>query len=261
MQQRIGTRALFQGAPRYSAETPWGAFGATLATALITIGPAVAVLAAISAIVAVSGPDSPLHTDPSHLSSLATPAGAAVAAGTQLVSLALVLAFAARGGAWASTLRLTGDRFTLPLYVTGAVLLLAITGAVELILYSVFKIDVFGDTAWLRDGLRSPLAWASVVIAVVLAPLWEELTFRGFFLSALAKTPLGFWGGAMISNVFWTLLHGMYSWAGLVSVFIAGLILTWLVRRTGSVLPAIAAHAAGNAVALAFTYFFAPVAG
>jgi membrane protease YdiL (CAAX protease family) len=41
-------------------------------------------------------------------------------------------------------------------------------------------------------------------------------------------------------------------------VFVAGLILSWLVWRTGDVKPAIVTHAAGNAFALAFTYGFAP---
>ena len=94
----------------------------------------------------------------------------------------------------------------------------------------------------------------------MLAPLWEEFTFRGFLLSALARSPLGFWGGAVVSNGLWTTLHATYSWAGLVSVFLAGLILSWLVWRTGSIKPALVAHGLGNLVALAVTYAFAPVA-
>jgi membrane protease YdiL (CAAX protease family) len=62
----------------------------------------------------------------------------------------------------------------------------------------------------------------------------------------------------MLSNVLWTALHA-YSWAGVASVFLAGVILSWLVWRTGSIKPAIVAHAVGNLFALGFTYVFATV--
>ena len=98
-----------------------------------------------------------------------------------------------------------------------------------------------------------------MIVALVLAPVWEELAFRGFLQSALAKSRLGFWPAALVSNTIWTALHFGYSAAGLASVFLAGLMLFWLVWRTGSVRIAIVAHMVANAFALAFTYFFAPV--
>ena len=96
------------------------------------------------------------------------------------------------------------------------------------------------------------------LIAVVLAPLWEELTFRGFLLSALANTRIGFWGGAIVANILWTSLHATYSWAGVASVFLAGLILSWL---SGAQAPSSRHHypcRLGNVFALAFTYGLAP---
>jgi membrane protease YdiL (CAAX protease family) len=182
----------------------------------------------------------------------------AFAAATQVMSLILVWFCAGKGGRRREVLRLTGERFTIGFYVVAAIILLLITGLLELLLYKTFDVDIFADTAFLRDGLTSPVAAGTVVIAVILAPLWEELTFRGFLVSALSKSRLGFWGAALIANVLWTSLHASYSWAGVASVFVAGLILSWLVWRTGDIKPAIVTHAAGNAFALAFTYGFAP---
>ncbi len=250
----VGPEVLTEGPPRYVPETPWSPLPALFMTALIALAPGFAGIAVVAFAMPKMAPDDGGQA----FMSLATWQGIAFAAGVQLLSLSLVWIIAGRGGQRAPVLRMTGERFSPAFYAIAALLLIVTTGVLEFILYKSFAIDIFADTAWLREGLTSPTALGTFVIAVILAPLWEELTFRGFLLSALAKTRLGFWGAALISNILWASLHGMYSWAGLVSVFVAGLILSWLVWRTGSVKPAIITHAIGNLFALAFTYGFAP---
>jgi membrane protease YdiL (CAAX protease family) len=250
-----GPEVLTQGPPRYAPDTPWSPLAALGMTALIALGPGILALAVL--ILAMPGIDD--AGGGQSFMSLAKWEGIAFAASVQILSLILVWTIAGGGGQRSQVLRMTGERFTLAFYATAVLLLLLVTGILEFILYRSFSIDIFADTAWLREGLTSPTAIGTFVIAVILAPLWEELAFRGFLLSALAKTPLGFWGGALIANVLWTSLHGTYSWAGVISVFVAGLILSWLVWRTGSIKPAIVTHAIGNLFALAFTYGFAPV--
>ncbi len=261
----IPSAELTHGPPRYDARSPWGVFMALAATALVALVPAIMAFVGVSFWAAYAthsglpGGDEADRLDA--FSSLATPEGVGLVMATQLASLALVWGFASWRGARASVLQLKGERLSWRTYVMGALGLIVLTGALEFLLYTVFKFDIFADTAWLAEGLRSPLAWATVLIAVVLAPLWEELTFRGFLLAALAQTRLGFWGGALISNSLWTVMHGGYSWPGMVSVFVAGLVLSWLVWRTGSLKPAIFAHAAGNMAAVTFSYAFAPLPG
>lgn len=254
-----GAGALWKGPPRYEPQTPWGAAATLVATGVVAVGPAVFALLLIALAGVVGGPDSKLVRSGADFFSLATPAGVAIALLIQAASLALVWLFAGRGGERPAVLRLGGERFPAGLYLASAGLLIGLTAVLELFLYTTFEIDIFADTAWLREGLNSPLALGTALIAILLAPLWEEFTFRGFLLSALAKTPIGFWGGALISNILWTSLHGIYSWPGLISVFLAGLILSWLTWRTGSIKPAIFAHAVGNMTALGFTYAFAPL--
>jgi uncharacterized protein len=233
----VGTQVLTEGPPRYQPQTPWSSLGALAATGLISLGPGLLAVAALSYAMTVI----PHHADGGQsFLSLGTFEGVAFAAAIQIMSLILVWIFAGKGGQRAT------------------VLLIGATGLLELLLYKSFAIDIFADTAWLREGLYSPAAIGTFIIAVVLAPLWEELTFRGFLLSALANTRIGFWGGAIVANILWTSLHATYSWAGVASVFLAGLILSWLVWRTGSIKPAIITHAIGNVFALAFTYGLAP---
>lgn len=251
----VGTEVLLSGPPRYHPQTPWSALGALAATGLIALAPGVLAVAALS----LAMPHLQGHSSGGKsFLSLATFEGVAFAAAIQLGSLILVWAFAGKGRQRPAVLSMTGETFTLGFYAAAAVLLLAATSLLELLLYGWLGNDIFTDTAWLREGLYSPAAIGTFVIAVVLAPLWEELTFRGFLLSALAKTRIGFWGGAMVSNTLWSALHATYSWAGMSSVFLAGLILSWLVWRTGSIKPALVVHAIGNLFALAFTYGFAP---
>lgn len=253
---------LFSGPARYVPETSWRPLPALLATFLICMVPILAVFGAMAVMSASAGGgagDSQVAEIMSRLSTLATFEGAAVAASTQILSLSLVWLFAAWGGNRPGTLKLTASQATGMLYLGAGLLLVALTGTLEFVLYQLVPFDIFADTGWVRDGLNSPFWWMTVVIAVVLAPLWEELTFRGFLLSALSRTAIGFWPAAVISNVIWTLLHASYSIPGLISVFTAGLVMAWLVWRTNSIWPAIAAHAIGNLAALWFAYTFAPV--
>jgi hypothetical protein len=251
----LGTEVLTEGPPRYVPGSPWSSPGALVAAGLIALAPGAIALVAVSLAMPFISHRSGGGQD---FISLATPQGVAFAASAQVLSLILVWICAGMGGRRREVLHLTGARFTAGFYAVSALILLAVTGLLELLLYKTFAVDIFADTAWLREGLFSSVAAGTFVIAVILAPLWEELTFRGFLLSALSKTRLGFWGAALIANVLWTSLHATYSWAGVASVFVAGLILSWLVWRTGDIKPAIVTHAAGNAFALAFTYGFAP---
>lgn len=189
--------------------------------------------------------------------SLASPALVVQMILGQLLSLAILWVAAGFRGARAETLQLAAPQ-TGWLTAAGLGLALAVAIApVEILLYRLADIDLFTDGRWILEGLRTPHAWAVVVAAVVLAPLWEEVCFRGFLLSALAKTRLGFWPAALISSGLWTGLHAGYAWPGLASVFLAGIGLSWIMLRTGSLRAVVVAHAALNAVSLTVVWLFA----
>ncbi len=82
----------------------------------------------------------------------------------------------------------------------------------------------------------------------VWTPLTEELFFRGFVFAGLVSR----WGplrASLGSALIFSAFH-LYPGA-LIPIFCAGLLLAWLYRFTGSLWPAILAHAGQNALALA----------
>ncbi|AHB50392.1 hypothetical protein W911_15710 [Hyphomicrobium nitrativorans NL23] len=236
----------------YRAQGPWGP-GAAVAIAIVaSLAPALIGIAFIAGL---------FEADMASLEnagSLASPMLLGQMIAGQILSLLIIWWAAGRKGQRAQVLQLSPERETSVLTAVGLGLLLIVAiGPIEVLLYRLADIDLFTDGRWLLEGLRSPYWWGVVIAAVVLAPLWEEVTFRGFLLSALAKTRLGFWPAAAISAALWTALHAGYSWPGLVSVFLAGLGLSWIMKRTGSMRAVVIAHAVINAFALTVISTFA----
>ena len=95
------------------------------------------------------------------------------------------------------------------------------------------------------------------VTAIAIAPIFEELFFRGFIQPLLSRT-VGVIAGVLITAVLFGSLHLMeYAWAWQYALFIslAGAVFGWLRARTGSIIPSTIMHGAFNAVsviALAF---------
>ncbi|MEE8442574.1 MAG: type II CAAX endopeptidase family protein, partial [Dehalococcoidia bacterium] len=87
-------------------------------------------------------------------------------------------------------------------------------------------------------------------LTVLLAPVAEEVFFRGFLLPVLAGRWGFLWGASLVSLLF-SLSHmapGL-----LVPVFVSGMLLAWLYRRTGSLWNCCMAHGAQNALAFSLT--------
>jgi hypothetical protein len=96
------------------------------------------------------------------------------------------------------------------------------------------------------------------VYATVIAPIHEELFFRGILFRALADR-LGFVGGALGSGVAFGLIHyipGEWQDSTLLMVVMVatGYALAWIYRRRANLLAPIVAHATFNAIGLALIY-------
>ncbi|MEM9026873.1 MAG: CPBP family intramembrane glutamic endopeptidase [Pseudomonadota bacterium] len=98
--------------------------------------------------------------------------------------------------------------------------------------------------------IESDVWWVAVLAVVVGAPISEEILFRGFLVRELTQAQVGFGWAAGIANVMWTAAHFNYSIVGLSFVFLAGVLFSWALYRTGSVWVTIAMHALYNIVAL-----------
>ncbi|HEX4332272.1 MAG TPA: type II CAAX endopeptidase family protein [Usitatibacter sp.] len=98
------------------------------------------------------------------------------------------------------------------------------------------------------------VAWAtgeklSLVFAVVaVAPVTEELIFRGFLVSGLRPTRLGASGAVLVSSLAWAAIHGQYDLYGMATIFALGVLLGTARVKTGSVLVPIALHSFSNVI-------------
>ena len=87
----------------------------------------------------------------------------------------------------------------------------------------------------------------TLLLLAVLAPLVEELVFRGLLYGWLA----GRWGrtvGWIVSSLAFAAAHAEP--AHIILVFPLGLLFGWLRQRTDSLLPSLVAHIANNGLAL-----------
>ena len=103
------------------------------------------------------------------------------------------------------------------------------------------------DTPDLLRGAM-PVQYAAVIgVVVFLAPMAEEVFFRGFVLQGLLPS-LGTWGAVAASAALFSVSHGAIGL--LLPAFILGLLLGWLFLRAGSIWACFTAHAFQNALAL-----------
>jgi membrane protease YdiL (CAAX protease family) len=113
------------------------------------------------------------------------------------------------------------------------------------------------------DGLNESVLYGSAeaaivaaAVSVIIVPLGEELVFRGVLFGGLA-TRMSVHRAALLSAVVFSLWHGA-GLASTLSLTVTGYVLARAYQRTGSLLPAIAIHAASNAAALLWVLALRP---
>jgi CAAX protease family protein len=96
---------------------------------------------------------------------------------------------------------------------------------------------------------RTPAeAWTLAILSVALAPLMEELFFRGFLYPVLARG-IGVPIAVFLTALAFAALHGaqlMFSWGPVLVIFLVGLVLTIVRAKTNSVSAGVVIHMAYN---------------
>ena len=136
-------------------------------------------------------------------------------------------------------------------FVKAFALIVLVSGIFSALAWLLRPQDVLTDLAGLWPLMKGESWWLMLLVAVIGAPLSEELLFRGFLQSALDQSRLGFWGAALITNTAWAALHAGYTLTGLVDVFIAGALFSWVLWRTGSLWVPIVCHGLYNGLIFA----------
>jgi hypothetical protein len=97
---------------------------------------------------------------------------------------------------------------------------------------------------WHADR-AAPFA-ANFIVVCLIAPVVEELTFRGLGYKLLE--PLGRWTAVLLVGLLFGLAHGLVEALPILAAFGAGL--AYVRMRTGSVYPGMIVHAAFNSLVL-----------
>jgi membrane protease YdiL (CAAX protease family) len=159
--------------------------------------------------------------------------------------LVIVLALA-RGPGMHERLALRAPRSWRRAAVLGLIALIAVytTGGILQPFLDAGKEQGLTPKSW--DPDRAPAFAANFVVIAGLAPIVEELTFRGLGFHILRR--LGQWPAIVLTGLAFGLAHGLLE--GLPVLVVFGAALAFLRSRTGSIYPGILVHSAFNAIAL-----------
>ena len=121
------------------------------------------------------------------------------------------------------------------------------------LIYNLF-LNLFGlraqaDLIPIFEELSSP--WWLLVTGIVIAPIIEEIVFRGFIFAGF-KQRYGWLNAALISSGLFAALH--LQPLAMLPIFILGFIFAYLYHQSKSIWPGIILHVSSNAIALGSAY-------
>ena len=100
------------------------------------------------------------------------------------------------------------------------------------------------DPEWRRRMEQLSLG-EILLVSVLLAPLFEELLFRGAMFSALLRR-WGILAAALVPSVIWGLIHIQYEWWAVALIVGSGVLLAMVRWKGGSIYLPLGLHAAWN---------------
>ena len=152
-----------------------------------------------------------------------------------------------------------GMGFTLRRWRTGTVrgviaCLIALPACLGLLLLTHYVLAALGieihpGHLLLRTIRQTPLPWQVLIcfMTIVLAPLSEEIVFRGLLQSMLRQYTRRPWAAILVTSVLFGVMH-YEVWSTIPSLILLSVMLGYNYERTGRLLPSIVAHAIFNAI-------------
>jgi hypothetical protein len=170
-----------------------------------------------------------------------------VCGAAELGALALwAVAWSRRGGDWRPTLGLRSARLGELGCWAGLAALFAL--GCDMATWAVGR-PVVPDA--MREAYATVGSAGLFWLALVgVAPLVEEVVFRGLLYGGVEAAVGGRWSAIVLTTGVWTGLHGQYGLWDLSIVVSAGLLLGWARSRTGSVFVTWIMHAVLNGIAV-----------
>ena len=91
------------------------------------------------------------------------------------------------------------------------------------------------------------------ITVVILAPLGEEILFRGFLQKLLEESWQDITRAVLITSLFFAFIHMNPVWV--IQIYFLGVVLGYLAWRTGSILTSLILHSLNNGTALILTNY------
>jgi membrane protease YdiL (CAAX protease family) len=229
--------------PRWPA---WAPFAALLLTAVISLCGSLI----LSVAAQLAGADMTRGHVPAGVK-----VGGTVIQDVGLILAAIVLARMTAGRVSARDFGLRAARFARSLgWMVGAWVTFLVFSGVYAALVHAPKVS---DQADQLDAGDSTINLVAVTVLVtVVAPIAEEIFFRGFLFTALRRW-VGWVGGALLSGAVFAAIHiGSLDAIFLPALVVLGFLLAALYKQTGSLLPCMAFHAVNNSLAMGASQHF-----
>ncbi len=173
--------------------------------------------------------------------------------------LGAVLLFAARAGmrgVWSRLGLVRPHLWVLPLMVPFAVALQLLTGVISSLLSPLLGGMSNPQGCDISTGFGTDPVLGVLAIAVI-APVVEEITFRGFIFGGL-RGRLGTTWAVVASSVVFALAHTLSVGGAILllgpSLFVAGVALALVYEKTKSIYPGMVLHASFNLVAVVLIF-------
>jgi uncharacterized protein len=163
------------------------------------------------------------------------------------MAVVVIALAAARRADWRVYLGLVWPRWS---FIGLAFVVVAVEATLNVGLFSLLPI-VDDSTPGIGDEYRAALGnpvtlalfWLSLT---VIAPVSEEIAFRGFILRGWMSTRLGVIGAIVLSSLLFAAIHGPDQIAVFISLFVGGMLLATMRWLSGSIVPTILMHATWN---------------
>lgn len=139
-----------------------------------------------------------------------------------------------------------------------------VAGPILLILPSIVVSSFIQEDGWqyrteINSAIFQPQNWSLtyVFMAVVLAPVVEEVTFRGIAFGTLISRGFSAPAAIVLSSLAFAVSHLQYSPAAMLVVFLSGIGFAVLRLMSGTIIVPIVAHAVANADVLILNWLAA----
>jgi len=123
-----------------------------------------------------------------------------------------------------------------------------------LMIFESFAIDALGveEIPSFMMNIEFPSVssmWVLLFAAIIMAPLVEEVIFRGFLLKGFSQTFMGKYGAIIVTSLLWAIIHLQYELSYVAVIFVVGLVFGYARLRTNSIFTPLMMHFFMNLVA------------